>query len=75
MYLEILNYVKFNFKWLSLLFYLILELVLGYNGRDLNGENITTTEEMKVTSYVYFKLIWCNFLPVIRFYCTLQEVQ
>ena len=52
MYLEILNYVKFNFKWLSLLFYLILELVLGYNGRDLNGENITTTEEMKVTSYV-----------------------
>ena len=52
MYLEILNYVKFNFKWLSLLFYLILELVLGYNGRDLNGEKITTTEEMKVTSYV-----------------------
>ena len=52
MYLEILNYVKFNFKWLSLLFYLTLELVVGYNGRDLNGENITTTEEMKVTSYV-----------------------
>ena len=52
MYLEILIYVKFNFKWLSLLFYLILELVVGYNGRDLNGENITTTEEMKVTSYV-----------------------
>ena len=56
MYLEILNYVKFNFKWLSLLFYLILELVLGYNGRDLNGENITTTEEMKVTSYVVYTL-------------------
>ena len=52
MYLEILNYVKFNFKWLSLLLYLILELVVGYNGRYLNGENITTTEEMKVTSYV-----------------------
>ena len=52
MYLEILIYVKFNFKWLSLLFYLILELVVGYSGRDLNGENITTTEEMKVTSYV-----------------------
>ena len=52
MYLRILNYVKFNFKSLYFVFYLVMELVAGYDGENLNGENSTVTDAIKVTQHV-----------------------
>ena len=73
MYLRILNYVKFNFKSLCFVFYLVMKLAAGYDGENLNGENSTMTDAIKVTCHV-IQTFQCNFLSIVRFYCSKKQL-
>ena len=74
MYLRFLNYAKFNFKLLCFFFYLVVELVAGNDGKNLNGENSTMTDAIKVTHQVALYTFQYNFLSIVRFYCSKNQL-